>query len=113
MAKLVLIIKGKAQPGKRDEVRQLFEQHLASRANSNDAQEVVVWSADDNDPDAFHLFELYSDRDAFQANAEAPWFKEYMVKVGPLIAGRPELIMATPHWSKGVKGDSSSKGRSV
>lgn len=102
MAKLALIIKGKALPGKRDEVRRLFEDHLAAHAQANKAQEIVIWAADDNDPDTFHLFEVYNDRNAFQANAGAPWFKEYMAKVSPLIAGRPEFSMATPAWSKGI-----------
>jgi quinol monooxygenase YgiN len=102
MAKLALIIKGKALPGKRDEIRQLFEEHLGARAQENKAQEIVVWAADDNDPDTFHLFEIYKDRNAFQANADAPWFKEYMAKVSPLIDGRPEFSMSTPAWSKGI-----------
>jgi quinol monooxygenase YgiN len=111
VGKLALIIRGRSKPGKRDDIRQLFELHLAKRAISNDAQEVVVWCADDKDPDAFHLFEVYRDRTSFQANATAPWFQEYMEKVRPLIAGQPELIMATPQWSKGIQAENDATGQ--
>jgi len=36
------------------------------------------------------------------ASAQAPWFAEYMAAVGPLLAGEPDVAMATPRWSKGV-----------
>jgi quinol monooxygenase YgiN len=102
VSKIAMIIRGRTQPGKRDEVRALYEQHLAPRALANDAQEVVVWCADTNDADAFYLFELYGSAEAMQANAQAPWFWEYLQAVGPLLAGQPEVVTATPAWSKGV-----------
>ena len=100
MAKLAIIIKGRARPGKRDEVRTLFEKHLAPRAVANAAQEVVVWSADNAEPDTFYLYEVYGDSTAMEANANAPWFAEYMGAVGPLLATQPELMTATPMWMK-------------
>ena len=102
MAELALVIKSKAQSGKRDEVRALYEQHLAPLAESNEAQEVVVWCDDDQDPDVFVLFELYAERSAFEANAGSPAFGAYMAAAGPLLAGQPEVLMATPRWSTGV-----------
>ena len=102
MGDLAMIIKTKAQPGKRDELFELYNQMLVPRAEENDAQEVVVWSADQHDPDTFYLFEIYSDGEAMGANAAAPWFAEYMAQAGPLLAGEPEVGMATPRWSKGI-----------
>jgi quinol monooxygenase YgiN len=100
VAKLAIIIKGKARPGRRDEVRTLFEQHLAPRAVANPAQEVVVWSADNTEPDTFYLCEIYGDSMAMEANARAAWFAEYMDAVSPLLATQPELMTATPMWMK-------------
>jgi quinol monooxygenase YgiN len=100
VAKLAIIIKGKAHQGKRDEVRTLFEKHLAPRAVANAAQEVVVWSADNAEPDTFYLYEIYADPTTMEANASAPWFREYMDAVGPLLATQPELMTATPMWMK-------------
>lgn len=97
-----MIIKTKSQPGKRDELFELYTELLAPRAEDNPDQQVVVWCADQGDPDTFTLFELYRDVGAMGANAQASWFADYMAKAGPLLGGEPEVTMATPLWSKGV-----------
>ena len=102
MAELALFISSKAQPGKRDEIFALYQQHLVPRAEANDAQEVVVWCADQHDPDAYHLFEMYRDGESFGENAQASWFADFMAASAPLMAGEPTVAMATPRWSKGV-----------
>lgn len=102
MGNLAIIVKSRAKEGKRDQIRSLYEELMAPRAEENDAQEVVVWCADQHDPDAFYLFEIYTDAAAMSANAQAEWFAGYMAKVGPLLAGEPEVAMATPIWAKGV-----------
>ena len=84
MAKVATILSGRAKPGKRDELFELFQEHLAPRATKNDAQQVVVWMADDADPNGFHLFEIYRDRTAMDANSKADWFWAYMSQAGPL-----------------------------
>jgi quinol monooxygenase YgiN len=102
MGNLAILVKSRAKEGKRDEIRALYESLMAPRAEENDSQEVVVWCADQHDPDSFYLFEIYTDAAAMGANAQAGWFADYMAKVGPLLAGEPEVAMATPVWSKGV-----------
>ncbi len=102
MSKLAMVIKTKAQPNRRRELQALYEELMAPRALENEAQEVVVWCADQHDEDTFYLFEIYRDAEAMGSNAQAPWFAEYMTKAGPMLAGEPEVAMATPVWSKGV-----------
>ena len=102
MGELAMIIKTKTQPGKRDEVQRLYRELLVPRALANEAQEVVVWCDDQDDPDTFLLFEIYRDAAAFGANAQSDWFADYLARVGPLLAGEPEVTMATPAWSKGI-----------
>ncbi len=97
-----MIITTTTQPGRRDDVRAAYEELLAPRAAENDGQEVVVWCDDQQDADTFHLFEIYRDMATMGANAEAPWFADYLARVGPLLAGEPSVRMATPGWSKGV-----------
>lgn len=94
------IVSGRAKPGKRDELFRLFEQHLASRAKANEAQQVVVWMADASDAEAFHLFEIYRDQAAMESNAKAEWFWAYMAQAGPLLDGQPTMKLATPRWTK-------------
>lgn len=102
MSRLAMIIKTKAKPGKRDEIQALYEELLAPRAVENEAQEAVAWCADQHDPDTFYLFEIYRDGEAMGTNAQAPWFGEYMAKVGPLLAGEPDVGMASLEWAKGL-----------
>lgn len=102
MGSLAIIVKSKTKDGKRDEIQSLYEETMAPRAQANDAQEVVVWCADQHDPNLFYLFEIYTDAEAMGANAQTDWFADYMAKAGPLLAAEPEVALATPVWSKGV-----------
>jgi len=100
--KLAMFIKTTTQPGKRAQVRALWEEHLRPRAEANGAQEAYAFCEDSMDPDVFYLFEIYTDADAMKANAGQPWFAEYMGQVAPLLAGQPDVGMATPVWTKGL-----------
>ncbi len=104
MDKLALFVKTRTQPGQRDQLRAMFQKHLAPRAEANRAQEVVIWCDDEHDLNVFYLFEVYSDRKAFEENSQAAsqagWFAEYMKEAMPLLAGQPEVIFATPRWAK-------------
>ena len=102
MSKLAMIIKTRTQPGKRAEVATLYQEYLAPRAEQNEEQEVVVWCNDAHDPDVFYLFEIYANQEAMGANAQSPWFAEYMAAAGPLLAGEPDVAMALPTWSSGL-----------
>ena len=102
MEKLAMFISSRARPGKRDELYALYREHLAPRAEANPAQETVVWCADNDDEDAFMLFEVYNDPAAPGENAGADWFAEYMAAAAQLMAGEPKVAMATPRWWKGL-----------
>ena len=102
MTKVALFIKTKTKPGKRDEVRELWEKFLKGRAEINDAQELYFFCNDNNDADTFLLFEVYSDPVALAKNATTEWFAAYMEAVGPLLDGMPEVHMTTPVWAKGA-----------
>jgi quinol monooxygenase YgiN len=80
----------------------LYQKMMAPHAEENEAQEVVAWCADQHDPDAFYLFEVYRDADSFGRNAQADWFGEFMAATGPMMAGEPTVAMASPRWSKGL-----------
>jgi len=105
MPKVAVIAKNRTKPGKRDELRKLFEKHLGQHALSNRTQEVVVWCDDIKDSDAFYLFEICNSYEAFQLNSAAPgpWFADYMREAGPLLDGQPEMMVGTPKWAKGVQ----------
>jgi quinol monooxygenase YgiN len=103
MAKLALVVTVRTQPGRRDEVRALWDRHLRPRAEANPAQELYLFCEDAEDADAFHLIEVYAEPEAAEENARAPWFADYMREVGPLMAGRPSMVSARPVWAKGLE----------
>ncbi len=102
MSKAALFIKQRALPGKRDEVRRVCEKHLKPRVVANPAHEAYFYCFDDNDPDAICVFQQYADRVSSQEFLEAPWYATYVNEVSPLLAGQPEIIVATPVWAKGA-----------
>lgn len=99
---LAMIITSTVQPGKRDEVHELWVDHLAPAAMANERQPVVVWCDDSGDENTFHLFEIYADEEAMGVNAQSDAFAGYMAAVMPLLAGEPTVRMASARWSKGV-----------
>lgn len=102
-----LFIRTRTKPGKRDEVYALWAEHLRSRVDHNAAQDTYFFCFDDEDPDVFLLFEVYTDPQALEDNAQSEWFAEYMEQVTPLLDGAPEVHRATPMWAKGYPGLSS------
>ena len=102
MPKLVLIVKTKTKPGKREEVYRLFDKHLAPRVDGTNALEVFAWCADEVDADIFYIFEIYGDRTIQQTNAQDPAYFAYLQEAEPLLESGPEVVRATPVWAKGV-----------
>lgn len=101
MSKTALILTVRAQPGKREELRALWDEQLRPRAEHNEALELYLYCYDAVDPDAIHIVEVYGDADAIERNATAPWFARYMRDSAPLIAGAPAMVTARPVWAKG------------
>jgi len=102
MSKITMIVKTKAQPGKREEVLRLWQKHLQTAAEANPHQELIVYAFDAADPNTFYLFEVYSSQEALEQNSRNPAFWSYMQEAMPLLDGQPEVSTATAMWAKGV-----------
>lgn len=99
---IAVMLKGRTLPGKREELHRLWSEHLRPRAAQNAAQRAYAFCFDPSDADVFWIFELYDDPSGVAANAQAPWFAEYMARTAPLLAGAPEMLTGTPLWMKGI-----------
>lgn len=97
--RIALVIRTTAKPGQRQRLVEAWERHLQPRAEANAAQQVYFLCLDNEDPDSFYLFEIYSDPAVLAENANAAWFADYMAEVMPLIA-HTEMAQATPVWEK-------------
>jgi quinol monooxygenase YgiN len=100
MSKAALFITHKALPGKRDEVRRVWEKHLRPNIAENPAHEAYFYCYDDADPDVICVFQQYVDHEAPKDFVKAPWYAAYSDEVSPLLAGPPEIRAATPMWAK-------------
>ncbi len=99
-SELALFLTIKTQPGQRDALVALWDEHLKTRAAENDDHVSYVFALDMNDPDTVRITEVYATQAAFETNTQAPWFGAYMAEAGQLLAGEPDFAMASPHWVK-------------
>ncbi len=106
---VALFIRHKSLPGKRDQVRRVWERHLQPHIARNAAHEAYFYCYDDNDPDSICVYQQYSDGASSRAFLALPHYADYVKEVEPLLAGPPEVTTATPVWVKGDRTSGVSK----
>ena len=97
---LALIIKHKTQPGRREEVRKVWERHMAPAITSNPGHTAYFYCFDNADPDSICAFQQYWRVEASQDFLRTSRYAAYLKEVGPLLAGPPQVTALTPVWSK-------------
>jgi quinol monooxygenase YgiN len=102
MTSLALIIKHKTQPGKRDEVRTVWERHMAPAISANPGHLAYFYCFDNADPDAIMAFQQYVSAEAAGEFLKTDSYAAYLKEVEPLLSGPPQVTTLTPMWSKGV-----------
>jgi quinol monooxygenase YgiN len=101
MTSLALIIKHKTQPGKRDEVRKVWERHMAPAVSANPGHIAYFYCFDNADPDAIVAFQQYVSAEAAGEFLKTDSYAAYLQEVEPLLSGPPQVTALTPMWSKG------------
>jgi quinol monooxygenase YgiN len=101
MSSTAMLISGRAKPGKRDELYALYAERVVPHVERDNSIEMVVWSADRDDPDSYMLFEVFADGAGPNA-MQSDWFQEYMRLASPLMAAPVEVHRLAPRWTKGV-----------
>ena len=102
MTSLALIIKHKTQPGKRDEVRIVWERHMAPAVSANPGHIAYFYCFDNADPDAIVAFQQYVSAEAAGEFLKTDSYAAYLQEVEPLLSGPPQVTALTPVWSKDV-----------
>lgn len=100
MGKSALLITYRTKPGQRDVLHRAFDQHVKTHVAANPKVERFVMCNDDTDPNAVHLFELYSDRAALDEIGGASWLADYNAALEPVLDGDTELTFTSPTWFK-------------
>src|SRR5688572_6297130 len=101
MAQTALFVSHKAKPGRRDDVRRVWENHVKPHVQANPAHVAYYFCYDDQDPDVISVFQLYSDRDAMKAFIAGEWYPAYIEEVSRLVTEPPRVMPATLVWTKG------------
>ena len=101
MNSFALIVKHKTQPGKRDEVRKVWEKHMAPAISSNPGHIAYFYCFDNTDPDSICAFQQYTSFEASQEFLKTDSYAAYLKDVEPLLAGAPKVTALTPIGSKG------------
>ncbi|HEY9556914.1 MAG TPA: antibiotic biosynthesis monooxygenase [Acidimicrobiales bacterium] len=99
-----LFIVHRTQPGRRDDVRAVWNEHMAPAIDANDDHLAYIYSFDQADEDVIRVFQLYASAEAAAAFLETESYERYLAAVEGLLSGPPELYAVTPEWSKNVGG---------
>jgi len=102
MTPLALIIKHMTLPGKRDEVRKVWEKHMAPAVSSNPGHTAYFYCLDNTDPDSISAFQVYESAEASQQFLKTDSYSAYLKDVEPLLSGPPQVTALTPVWVKGA-----------
>jgi quinol monooxygenase YgiN len=100
MTSFALIVKHKTQAGKRDEVRTVWERHMAPAILANPGHISYFYCFDNSDPDSICAFQQYASAEASREFLETDSYATYLKAVEPLLAGPPQVTALTPIWSK-------------
>ena len=101
---LALFVKLRTKPGKRDEVKRLWEEHVKPHSESEGAVNVSCYCYATEDEDAIWLFELLSSPSALKETMQSEWLATYQNAIRPLLMAPPEITTATPVWIKHLQG---------
>jgi quinol monooxygenase YgiN len=102
MSKTATFVRHTAKPGKRDEVRRVWEKYARDYVAGHDGQLTYYYCYDDNDPDTIIVFQLAADPAIAQDFVKQPWFADYQRETMALVVAPSELRTATPQWLKGA-----------
>ena len=101
MAKVSVVARIPAAPGKRDELAQAL-QALLDSAEGEPGTLLYLLNADGADEDVLWMYELYASQEALDTHMASPTFQSLGPVIGPFLAGRPELHFGAPLGGKGL-----------
>jgi quinol monooxygenase YgiN len=100
MSHVAVIVTHQTLPGRRDDVRAVWEKHMAPAVEANAGHVAYFYCLDDNDPDVIRAFQVYADGEASRAFLATEAYASYVAEVEPLLAGPPDVSVQTPVWQK-------------
>ena len=102
MSTSATFVRHKAKPGRRDDLRRVWDKYVRDYVAGNDGALSCCYCYDDNDPDTVIVFQLAADQASAQEFVKQLWFADYQRETAALLDGSSELRVATPQWVKGA-----------
>jgi quinol monooxygenase YgiN len=102
MSKSVTFVRHHAKPGKRDEIKRIWDKYVRDYVAADGATLAYYYSYDDKDPDAVVAIQLSANQTSGQDFVKQPWFGDYQRETAALMAAPSEILTATPQWVKGA-----------
>ncbi len=100
MSQVAVIVTHRTQPGRREDVRAVWEKHMVPAVTANPGHVDYFYCLDDNAPDVITAFQIYVDADASRAFLGTAAYTSYVAEVEPLLQGPPTVSVTTPVWHK-------------
>lgn len=100
MSQIAVTIRHQPRPGARNDVRAVWERHLAPAIAGNPGHVAYFYCFDETDPDAITAFQVYEDAAASQAFLQTAAYAAYVAEVEPLLTGPPSVSVHRPVWAK-------------
>lgn len=100
MSQIALFVKHKTLPGKRNEVRKVWEKHMMPAIAANPEHCAYFYCFDNADTDSICAFQLYTGVGASQEFLKTDSYVAYLKEVEPLLSGPPQVTALTTMWSK-------------
>ncbi len=89
---MVVVVGLKVKPGKEKEFEDAVRD-MITKVASEGGTLAYVFHRSQNKPGEFLMYEKYKDKAAFDHHSVTPYFKEFFGKIGPLLAGAPNIEM--------------------
>ena len=103
MFQYAVFIRHKTLPGRRDQVRQIWEKHMAPAVSANSDHTAYCYCFDKADPDAICAFQQYASAEAAREFLCTSRYLAYVQEVEPLLAVSPQVIELLPVWTKDLQ----------
>ncbi len=95
-----LIVRHRAKPGQREEMRAVWERYIKVNALRNPGHLSYFFNYDQDDPDGVIAFQVFSSVQAKDAFLSSEWYPEYLESVSEFVAEPPQITTASVVWSK-------------
>ena len=100
MSQIALIIQHRTLPALGEDVRRVWEAHMAPAIDANPGHLAYFYCLDENDADSITAFQVYDNIESSHEFLQTDAYAGYLREVEPLLSGPPKVTSMKPVWQK-------------